>query len=69
MDNANHLYDGLQKLGYELSSHIGPVVPVIISSKERKVYASGASLFRWAFMWILSCHLPRLRASRCCAVA
>ena len=50
MDNANHLYDGLQKLGYELSSHISPVVPVIIGSKERKVYASGASLFRWAFM-------------------
>ncbi len=21
-DNANHLYDGLQKLGYELSSHL-----------------------------------------------
>lgn len=34
MDNANHLYDGLQKLGYELSSHISPVVPVIIGSKE-----------------------------------
>ncbi len=33
MDNANHLYDGLQKLGYELSSH-QPVVPVIIGSKE-----------------------------------
>ncbi|HDV8031460.1 TPA: aminotransferase class I/II-fold pyridoxal phosphate-dependent enzyme [Escherichia coli] len=26
--------DGLQKLGYELSSHISPVVPVIIGSKE-----------------------------------
>ncbi|EPL8582110.1 TPA: aminotransferase class I/II-fold pyridoxal phosphate-dependent enzyme [Escherichia coli] len=34
MDNANHLYDGLQKLGYKLSSHISPVVPVIIGSKE-----------------------------------
>ncbi|HAG8030294.1 TPA: aminotransferase class I/II-fold pyridoxal phosphate-dependent enzyme [Escherichia coli] len=34
MDNANHLYDGLQKLGYELSSHISPVVPVITGSKE-----------------------------------
>ncbi|XNM60053.1 aminotransferase class I/II-fold pyridoxal phosphate-dependent enzyme [Escherichia coli] len=34
MDNANHLYDCLQKLGYELSSHISPVVPVIIGSKR-----------------------------------
>ena len=34
MDNANHLHDGLQKLGYELSSHISPVVPVITGSKE-----------------------------------
>lgn len=34
MDNANQLYDCLQKLGYELSSHISPVVPVIIGSKE-----------------------------------
>ena len=34
VDNAHHLYDGLQKLGYELSSHISPVVPVIIGSKE-----------------------------------
>lgn len=34
MDNANRLYAGLEKLGYELSSHISPVVPVIIGSKE-----------------------------------
>ena len=33
-DNAVRLYEGLEKLGYELSSHISPVVPVIIGTKE-----------------------------------
>lgn len=33
-DNAARLYEGLEKLGYELSSHISPVVPVIIGAKE-----------------------------------
>ncbi len=28
------LYEGLERLGYELSSHISPVVPVIIGAKE-----------------------------------
>lgn len=32
--NANRLYEGLSKLGYELGAHISPVVPVIIGSKE-----------------------------------
>lgn len=29
-DNAHRLYQGLEKLGYRLGSHISPVVPVII---------------------------------------
>ncbi|KAA1051659.1 aminotransferase class I/II-fold pyridoxal phosphate-dependent enzyme [Pseudocitrobacter sp. 73] len=33
-DNAHRLYNGLEKLGYQLGSHISPVVPVIIGSKE-----------------------------------
>lgn len=33
-DNAHRLYNGLDKLGYQLGSHISPVVPVIIGSKE-----------------------------------
>lgn len=33
-DNAYRLYEGLEKLGYQLGSHISPVVPVIIGSKE-----------------------------------
>lgn len=33
-DNAHRLYEGLEKLGYQLGSHISPVVPVIIGSKE-----------------------------------
>lgn len=33
-DNAHRLYQGLEKLGYRLGSHISPVVPVIIGSKE-----------------------------------
>lgn len=32
--NAHRLYQGLEKLGYRLGSHISPVVPVIIGSKE-----------------------------------
>ncbi|MEO3992063.1 serine palmitoyltransferase [Pseudocitrobacter cyperus] len=33
-DNAHRLYDGLEKLGYQLGSHISPVVPVIMDSKD-----------------------------------
>lgn len=46
-DNAARLYEGLEKLGYELGSHISPVVPVIIGDKEeglriwRELVASG----------------------------
>lgn len=46
-DNAHRLYEGLEKLGYQLGSHISPVVPVMIGSKEeglriwRELIASG----------------------------
>ncbi|HCU15021.1 class II aminotransferase [Hafnia paralvei ATCC 29927] len=32
--NSHRLYSGLEKLGYELGSHISPVVPVIIGHKD-----------------------------------
>lgn len=32
--NSHRLYTGLEKLGYELGSHISPVVPVIIGHKD-----------------------------------
>ncbi len=35
--NAHRLYQGLAKLGYELGSHISPVVPVMIGSKEEGI--------------------------------
>lgn len=33
-NNSHRLYTGLEKLGYELGSHISPVVPVIIGHKD-----------------------------------
>lgn len=66
MDNANHLYDGLQKLGYELSSHISPVVPVIIGSKEEGLRIWRELISLGVYVNLI---LPHLRVLRCCAVA